>query len=89
MTLREAEDKYGDFCLLLFFGVQQGDKIRGCIDPAEVSTLLALLDTAYMCGIDGFISMLQCVREHWGACSLLLSKEDWSSGFRRLKLLPS
>ena len=75
-----------EFCLLLYFGIQQGKKVRGCVDPAEVSTLSALLETTYMSSLDGIINVLQEIRAAWGPIDLLFFKEDWEAGFRTLNL---
>ena len=85
-TVQQLERRYGDFCLLLYFGVAQNDTIRGCIDPLEVSTLSALLETTYMAGLDGVVAVLQELRSVWGPCDLVLFKEDWEAGFRCLML---
>ena len=58
------------------------------MDPAEVATLSTLLETTYMSGIDGLVSVLQEIRATWGPIDLSYFKEDWESGFRTLNLKP-
>ena len=76
LSISELDARFGDYCCLLFFGVAQGEKIRGCIDPSEVSTLSTLLETTYMSGVGGVISVLQGLHRVWGSCSLRFVKED-------------
>lgn len=85
-TVQQLEKRYGDFCLLLYFGAAQNDKIRGCIDPSEDSTLSALLETTYMTGLDGVVAVLQELRSVLGPCDLVLFKKYWEAGFRCLML---
>ena len=61
VSIATAERILGDFCLLLYFGVRQPDKVRGCLDPAELSALCSLLETVYMCGVDGVIATLRSI----------------------------
>ena len=59
------------------------------MDPSEVSTLSELLETVYMCGSVGVVSVLRKLRSHWGDCELQFFKEDWVAGYRQLVLHPS
>lgn len=85
--LADIEAKYGDFCLLLYFGVEQGSKLRGCVDPSEISTLPSLLEVTYMAGVDGVVGAMQEIQAVWSPDGLLLFKEDWDAGYRSLRLL--
>lgn len=87
-SVEETEAAIGDFCALLYFGVPQNDKVRGCLDPAEITALCSLLETVYMCGLDGLAAMLRKIRKEWGNVELVFSKEDWRAGFRQLRLHP-
>ena len=83
----EAEAPLGDtvarfnneFCLLLYFGVTQGSKVRDCVDPAELATMSKLLETS-------IISVLPEVRASWGPIDLLFFKEDWEAALSTLDL---
>ena len=87
MPIADIEARFGDFCLLLFFGMKQGSEIRGCVYPAEVAALSELLETTYMCGVEGVVGVLPEIRAAWGACGLFLFKEDCEAGYRALDLL--
>ena len=86
VTVQQAEANLGDFFMLLYFGVEQSDKLRGCMDPEELTTVSALLETVYMCGLDGIAAMLNRIRDEWGEVELEFCKEDWKAGFRQLHL---
>lgn len=85
-TVQEAGGAMKDWCGWLFFPVDSGDKVRGCLDPGGANELTHLLESCWSPGIDGVIALLGQLRLLLGNVRLRFCREDWIHGFRQLVL---
>ena len=76
----------GSWCSWLYFPVDEGNKVRACMDPGELNQNTFLQEKCWMPGIDGVVSLLSSLRSHLGDVRLRFAKEDWQHGFRQLVL---
>ena len=83
---RRMESIKGEFASHLYFGKDEGDKIRGILAPDN--NVATLPEKLVPLGIDGWVSLIRWAYEDPQVQQAQLFKEDWKSGFRQLQLHP-
>ena len=92
LSVAQAEEKLGDFLSWLFFGVEEPDKVRGCLAPERANgpDVVHLPNTVFMAGLDGYVALVKFVAECFSKAGrfppLRGFAEDYAHGFRQLSL---
>ena len=86
MSLAEADTRFGQWCGWLYFPVDEGQKVRACMDCRELNLLSVLPETCWMPGVDGVVDLVRLMARTMGPEELRFAREDWANGFRQLRL---
>ena len=92
MYVEEAQQRLPGFCSWLYFGIQEADKLRGCLSPEEANNqkMVFLPNVVWMAGLDGYMSLCQALagmfRDQGRYPELQGFAEDYDGGFCQFKL---
>ena len=88
--VKKLRVQLGDFVDLLYFGVDQQGKVRGCQGSraAGVAAATRLCEQMHMMGLDGATALVRAARRAHPSSRLLLAKVDWKKMFYQAGLLP-
>ena len=86
VSAKEADGLLKQWCGWLYFPVDEGSKVRGCMDPRELNELTLLSEKCWIPGIDGVVALLGELYKSLGPVRLRFCREDWAHGFRQLAL---
>ena len=88
--LRKIRAQLGDFVDQLYFGVEQGDKVRGCqgAKQAGITAATQLQEKMHMMGIDGVAGLVRSAAKVHPTEQLTLSKVDWKKMFHQAGMRP-
>ncbi|CAK0850552.1 unnamed protein product [Prorocentrum cordatum] len=86
----KLRQNFGDFVDLLFFGVAQGDKIRGCQGSRAggVASATRLNEKMHMMGVDGVMALARAAAAVHLRVPLALAKVHWREMFYQAGLRP-
>ena len=94
LSVAQAEEQLGDFLSWLFFGVEEPDKVRGCLAPQGANGLhvVHLPNTVFMAGLDGYVTLVKFVAECFSKAGRFpplrgfAEDYDYAHGFRQFSL---
>ena len=75
-SVSESSADLGDLCSWLCVPFETASKTRGCLGLHDANALTYLQETCWMPGVDGVVSLLQCLRKAMGNVCLRVCRED-------------